>query len=264
MQLEIAQYYQGGQERHRLETGAGRWEYLRTWDLLSRVLPPGPLEILDVGGAAGVYAGPLAAAGHTVHLVDPMPDHVAVAAGLPGVTASVGYARDVGEADRSRDVVLLLGPLYHLVQREDRLAAWREAARVVRPGGLVVAATISRYASLLDGYVKGYVASPVFAQILDTTLATGVHRNIDHDARWFTTAYFHHPDELPDEVAAAGLALERIAAVEGPLWMLPDLPGILADDARTAQALALMRAVESEPHLWGVSSHLLTVARRAA
>jgi SAM-dependent methyltransferase len=264
MQTEIAGYYRQGGETTRLDASNGRWEFLRTWDLMSRILPAGPLSILDVGGATGVYAGPLAAAGHAVHVVDPMPEHVAAAAGLPGVTASVGDARLLAEPDASRDAVLLFGPLYHLLDRADRIAAWREAARVVRPGGLVLAATISRYASLLDGYVKGYVRRPVFAEMLATTLASGVHRNLGTDERWFTTAYFHHPDELPGEVAEAGLTLERRAAVEGPLWMVPDLPQILADPERTEQALTLMRQVEGEPHLWGASSHLLTTARRAA
>ncbi|MEV4410462.1 class I SAM-dependent methyltransferase [Catellatospora sp. NPDC049609] len=264
MQSEIAQYYQRGGEATRLDAGHGRWEFLRTWDLLGRILPAGPLSILDVGGATGVYAGPLAAAGHEVHVVDPMPEHVAASAALPGVTAAAGDARALAEPDASRDVVLLFGPLYHLVDRADRVTAWREAARVVRPGGLVLAATINRYTSLLDGYAKGFVRDPGFAAILTTTLATGVHRNLSGDGRWFTTAYFHRPDELPGEVEEAGLTLERRAAIEGPLWMMPDLAQILADGERTAQAMALLRAVEGEPHLWGASSHLLTVASRPA
>ncbi len=263
MQTEIRRYYQRGGETSRLDAGNGRWEFLRTWDLLGRVLPPGPVSILDVGGATGVYAGPLAAAGHAVHVVDPMPEHVAAASALPGVTAAVGDARRLAEPDASRDVVLLFGPLYHLVDRADRIAAWREAARVVRPGGLVLAATISRYATLVDGYAKGFVDDPAFARMVDGALATGVHRNPDEVPNWFTTAYFHQPDELPGEVAEAGLELERIAAIEGPLWTVRHLPEILADEQRTARALTLMREVEGVPHLWGASSHLLTVARRA-
>ncbi|WP_144127424.1 class I SAM-dependent methyltransferase [Catellatospora sichuanensis] len=264
MLTEVTRYYQRGGETSRLGAGTGRWEFLRTWDLLGRLLPPGPLSILDVGGATGVYAGPLAAAGHAVHVVDPMPEHVAAASALPGVTAAVGDARGLDEAAGSRDVVLLFGPLYHLVDRADRLAAWREAGRVVRPGGLVLAATISRYASLLDGFAKGFVDDPVFARMVDGALATGVHRNPGEVPNWFTTAYFHRPDELPAEVAEAGLELERIAAIEGPLWTVPHLPEILADEQRTARAMAMMRELEGVPHLWGASSHLLTVARRAA
>ncbi|GHJ44520.1 hypothetical protein Cs7R123_18620 [Catellatospora sp. TT07R-123] len=264
MQTEIEDYYRQGGETRRLDAGAGRWEFLRTWDLLQRVLPAGPLSILDVGGATGGYAGPLARHGHRVHVVDPMPEHAAAAAALPGVTAAVGDARALAEPDAAYDAVLLFGPLYHLVERGDRLAAWREAARAVRPGGLVVAATVSRFASLLDGYVSGHLAHEAFARMLDHTLATGEHRNLGTDRRWFTTAYFHRPDEPQAEAADAGLDFVRTAAVEGPLWMLPVLDEVLADPARTAQALDLVRRVEGEPHLWGASSHLLTVARRPA
>ena len=79
---------------------------------------------------------------------------------------------------------------------------------------------------------------------------------------WFTTAYFHHPDELPAEVADAGLTLVGTVLVEGPLWMLGGLDGILADEARTALLLDQLRLVEAEPSLFGASSHLLTVATR--
>ncbi|MDI1464484.1 class I SAM-dependent methyltransferase [Catellatospora sp. KI3] len=264
MQYEIEDYYRQGGESGRLSDGAGRWEFLRTWDLLQRTLPAGPLAVLDVGGATGVYAGPLASQGHRVHVVDPMPEHVAAAAALPGVTAAVGDARALTEPDAAYDAVLLLGPLYHLVARADRIAAWRGAARAVRPGGVVAAATISRFASLLDGYARGYLADEVFARMLERTLATGEHRNLGTDRHWFTTAYFHRPDEPAAEAAEAGLDFVRSAAVEGPLWMLPALDEVLAEPGRTEQALALMRQVEGEPHLWGASSHLLTVARRPA
>jgi SAM-dependent methyltransferase len=157
--------------------------------------------------------------------------------------------------------VVILGPLYHLTERTDRLLAWQEAARVLRPGGVVVAATISRYASMLDGFAKGHLAIPGFLGVVQGGLSTGVHRNPDGVPGWFTTAYFHHPHEASTEAHEAGLRVELVAAVEGPLWMI-DLDDVLADDARTETMLVLLREVENEPTLWGASSHLLTVARR--
>jgi ubiquinone/menaquinone biosynthesis C-methylase UbiE len=78
-----------------------------------------------------------------VHLIDPVPRHIEQAADT-AVTAEPGDARTLPVTDNSYDVALLLGPLYHLLDREDRLRALREAARVVRPGGLVAAAAIGR------------------------------------------------------------------------------------------------------------------------
>jgi 2-polyprenyl-3-methyl-5-hydroxy-6-metoxy-1,4-benzoquinol methylase len=59
------------------ETPWGRLEFLRTWDLMARALPQPPADVLDVGGGAGIYAGPLASSGYRVTLVDPVAEHVA-------------------------------------------------------------------------------------------------------------------------------------------------------------------------------------------
>jgi SAM-dependent methyltransferase len=260
---EILEYYERGGENQRLTAGAGRLEFLRTWDVLSRALPPVPARIVDVGGATGVYARPLAEAGYAVHVVDPVPDHVAAAGALPGVTAVLGDARRLPEPDASADAVLLLGPLYHLPERADRVAAWREAARVVRPGGVVAAAVISRFASMLDGVAQGYHAEPEFVSIVDRALADGVHRNPGARPRWFTSAYFHRPEEPAAEAAEAGLTGARTVAVEGPMWLTgTQLTAFLADERLTAIMLDMLRRVEDEPSLLGASSHLLTMATR--
>jgi SAM-dependent methyltransferase len=260
---EVLAYYRRGGERARLAEGDGRLEFLRTWDVLSRVLPPAPARVLDVGGATGVYAAPLAAAGYAVHVVDPVDLHVREARAHQGVTAALGDARALPVPGAAVDAVLLLGPLYHLPDRAERVRAWREAARAVRPGGPVVAATISRFASMLDGYIKGTLADPAFGTMVDRALDTGAHRNDSADPRWFTTAYFARPDETPAEAAEAGLAVERVVAVEGPAWLARTrLAADLDDPSRAAALLRALRRVEEEPSLLGASGHLLTVARR--
>jgi 2-polyprenyl-3-methyl-5-hydroxy-6-metoxy-1,4-benzoquinol methylase len=77
---EIIAYYEHGLERDRLASGGRRIEFLRIWDLLKRCLPAAPARVLDVGGGAGAYAIPLAAAGYEVHLIDPVPLHIEQAA----------------------------------------------------------------------------------------------------------------------------------------------------------------------------------------
>jgi SAM-dependent methyltransferase len=260
MRPEVTNYYQRGGEQVRLSAGAGRLEFLRTWDVLTRFLPAAPASMVDVGGATGVYARPLAEAGYRVHVIDPVAAQVEVAAGLAGVTASVGEARALDIPDASADAVLLLGPLYHLTDRDDRLAAWREARRVVRPDGVVVAATISRFASVLDGFAKGFLADPAFETIVRDDLRGGQHRNPDNVPGWFTTAYFHHPAESRAEAEEAGLVVDRVVFVEGPLWMVDRLGEVLADEVRTHQTLDLLREIEAEPSLLGASAHLLVIA----
>jgi SAM-dependent methyltransferase len=255
----ILRHYGQGVERDRVAGGASRIEFARTKELLERFLPAPPASVLDVGGGPGAYAAWLAERGYRVQLVDPVPLHVEQAAARGGFTARLGDARRLDEADASFDVVLLLGPLYHLTERADRLDALAEAHRVVRPGGIVAAAAISRLASVLDGLVQGYLADPAFRAIAERDLADGQHRNPDDRADWFTTAFFHHPDELRGEVEEAGLALEGIYGIEGPGWLLPDR---WDDPQGRENVLFAARALEQEPTLIGLSAHLLAVGRK--
>jgi SAM-dependent methyltransferase len=160
--------------------------------------------------------------------------------------------------------VLLLGPLYHLTDRADRVRALEEAARLVRPGGPVFVAAISRFASLLDGLRRELLFDPRFRSIVEQDLRDGQHRNPERVPHWFTTAYFHHPSELPDEAGAAGLDCIEVLGVEGVAgWFADVFERWDHPDDRDA-ILSAARAVESEPSLVGASAHLLMVARRPA
>ena len=263
----IRAFYDVGDERDRLSTWA--WlEFARTKELLRRHLPPPPARVLDVGGGPGAYAGWLAELGYVVHLVDPVPLHVEQAAEAARAlrtpfTVAEGDARSLAEHDESFDVVLLLGPLYHLIRREERLAAIAEAHRVVTSGGVMAGAGISRFASIIDGLARGLLLHPEFQPIVEKDLSSGEHRNPTDLPRAFTTSFFHRPDELAAEVVEAGFMLDALYGIEGPAgWFAPPLPPA-EGSAEYERMLWVARAVEQEPALLGGSSHLLAVARKA-
>ncbi len=266
---DIAAFYAQGLERDRLAAGQGALELARTRLLLERYLPSPPAVIADVGGGPGRYAIWLARRGYQVHLVDPIPLHIEQAradASARGVvvlaSAEVGDARALQLPDASADAVLLLGPLYHLPERADRLQVLSEAGRVCRPGGVIIAAAISRFASTLDGLPGGYLEDPAFASVVVGDLTDGRHRNPTRNPAYFTTAYFHRPEELAEECSAAGLTHEATLGVEGPGWLLSDLDARLADNRRLDVLLEALTALEAESTLLGVSAHLLAIARR--
>ena len=263
----IQQHYETDiDEDARLRGGLGRLELARVQEIVRRHLPPAPQRVLDVGGATGVHAEWLLEDGHRVHLIDLVPGHVERATarfdGRSRFTAEVGDARQLPVRDAAFDVVLLFGPLYHLVERADRVAAWREAARAVVPGGLVLGMGISRFASLFDGLAQSYLFDARFRTIVEQDLATGQHVNPTGDPRWFTTAYFHRPEELAEEAAEARLDVRETVGVEGMAHWLKHLAPRLDDPGDRDVILQSARAVESEPTLLGLSSHLIAVARR--
>jgi ubiquinone/menaquinone biosynthesis C-methylase UbiE len=225
--------------------------------------------VADVGGGPGRYAVWLAERGYQVHLIDPVPLHIEQAAAAAKIrpmaslaSAEAGDARALPLSDQSVDVVLLLGPLYHLTERGDRLQALAEACRICRTGGVVIAAAISRFASTLDGLRCGYLEDAAFAAVAAADRRDGQHRNPTGNPAYFTTAYLHRGEELASECEEAGLIQEALLAVEGPAWLLPDLEARLADAHRRMVLLDALAAIEAEPTLLGVSAHLLSVSRR--
>ena len=264
---EVLDHYADGVESGRLSVGMGRLERLRTWELLHRWLPPAPAVVLDVGGGPGRYAVPLAAAGYEVHLVDAVPFHVEQAARASEESArplaSVGPAdaRNLPFPDESADVVLLMGPLYHLVERDDRLRALREAGRVLRSGGTAIVAAINRWASTLDGVHSGYLAFAEFAAIVEADLTTGIHRNPANRPGWFTTTYFHRPEELTQEIEESGLGTDGPVAVEGIGGAARDIDALLDDPPTRARLLDVLRRTEREPALIGMGAHVLALAQ---
>jgi SAM-dependent methyltransferase len=261
----VGHYEDEIREEDRITAGIGQLELVRTQEILRRHLPNPPAEILDVGGATGVHAAWLAADGYRVHIVDLTPRHIEKAVadlGALGVTAELGDARRLSAADASFDVVLLFGPLYHLVDRDDRVRALTEAKRVVRPGGVVAVAAINRFASLFEGAKHRLLTDPDFRAIVERDLRDGQHRNPTNRHDWFTTAFFHLPAELRSEVEAAGLDLVELVGVEGFAgWLGSSAAWWETDEGRDAILFAA-RATEAEPSLLGLSAHLVAVAHK--
>lgn len=265
---EIRDYYDRRPEESRLEHGLSQLEALRTRALIMRHIPAAPAIVLDVGGAAGAYAGWLAELDYTVHLIDAVPRLVDRAREYsrtlrnPIASLEVADARALPCPSSSADVVLLLGPLYHLLEAEDRLRALGEAWRVLKPGGVLVAAAISRWASALDGIAYDFLADAGFRAAVQQEVVDGRHFNPERQPGFFTTAYFHRPDDLRAELEEAGFSVRQLYGIEGPARMLSDFDARWADPRRRADMIWMAELLECEPSLIGLSPHLLAIGTK--
>jgi SAM-dependent methyltransferase len=260
-------HYERGEEADRLaRSGAGRLEFERTREIVLRHLPPPPAAVADIGGGPGRYSIWLAALGYEVVHRDIVPMHVdqvrtaAAAAGV-AVEAAVGDACGLDLGDETVDAVLLFGPLYHLPRRAARVQALREARRIVRPGGPVFGAVISRWAARLDGMLRArmYAKYPSAEQVVDEVERSGLLAPLSPGSFCGVT---HRPGQVRGEFAAAGLAVADLVSVEGAAYLLDDLDDRMDDRRDWQVVLDAARAHERVPELLGIGSHLIATGLR--
>ncbi|MFQ5629136.1 MAG: class I SAM-dependent methyltransferase [bacterium] len=135
-------------ERHQIERDV-------TFRFFESYIPLGA-RILEIGAATGVYTAWLAKREHSITAVDFSETLLErckeriFADKLRGkVSFLVADARDLSEIPKNAfDVVLLMGPLYHLILEADRRKVLREAYARLKPNGLIFSALISRYGIL--------------------------------------------------------------------------------------------------------------------
>jgi ubiquinone/menaquinone biosynthesis C-methylase UbiE len=266
---EIEAYYLQSRESERLSNEWGELERLRTEAILAGHLPSAPAVIFDVGGGAGVYALPLAKQGYEVHLIDAVDLHLeqartcAAKTGIALASITQGDARHLQVPSSIADAVLLLGPLYHLVERSDRLKALQESRRILKPRGVLLAASICRFASLIDGLSRGFFRDAEFRKIVAADLNCGQHCNPTNEPAYFTTAYFHRPEELAAEVGDAGFDDVQVLSVEGPAWSAALFREAWNDAVQRKSLMDFLSLIEREPSVQGASAHLIAAARRS-
>jgi S-adenosylmethionine-dependent methyltransferase len=245
-----------------------RTEFAVTLRALREHLPPLPARVLDCGGGPGRYAVELARLGYAVTLFDLSTENLRLAqekAAEAGV-ALAGYERGTATdltrfPDGSFDAVLLMGPLYHLLDEEERLQALAEARRVLVSGGVLFAAFITRYAA--HRYAAARYPTQVLAQWdeYERILVDGRLPPQDPERVSFV-AYFAHPAEVAPLCWRAGLEVVTVLGVEGVVSGVEDY-GVndLSGSAWDCWA-DLNYRLAADPAIHGGVEHLLVVARR--
>jgi S-adenosylmethionine-dependent methyltransferase len=247
------------QDRHRMEFAVSK-------RLLSDHLPRRG-RVLDCGGGPGRYAIWLASQGYEVTLFDLSRvclDRARTEAELQSLDLQyeLGTATDLSRfEDATFDAVLLMGPLYHLREFEERRLALMESARVLRPGGVVAAAFITRVAPLR--YVAMEQPETVL-ELYDAMLNVtrqGFDENFPPRDDDHFHAYFAHPDEIEPLLDEAGLSVTGLFAVEGFVGTSFDRVHTL-DERKWDAWVDLNYRLASEPTLFSAADHVLAFARK--
>lgn len=260
-------YNSTGVETNRLDQHVFQLEKIRAQQIIQEYLMPGMI-IADIGGATGSYSFWLHDMGQEVHLLDAAEFHVETARKIskeenkPLGSILLGDARNLPYSDNKFDLVLLFGPLYHLQKKVDRIRSITEVKRVLKNGGILLASTISRYASLLDGFWQNFIDDAEFEKIIDQDLMHGNHFNTTGNPSYFTEAHFHSQVEIEEEFTLAGFPHVTIKAIEGFGWLVPGFMNRWNDDIWRKKLLQYIQQSESDPVMIGISAHVMTVAMK--
>lgn len=241
-------------DRHRVEFDI-------TKRIMDRFIPDKPMEIIDIGGGPGRYSIYLAQKGHRVTLLDLSSKHIRIAKekskayGVTLVDAIHGNALDLSQLAQQYDVVLLMGPLYHLIQEEDRRKAVEEALKHLKPGGLLFASFISNYAAILDSLGWLYpVDDP-------NRLLKYLEDGVNCQDEGFTTAYFSSHQEAMELMRSFGLEQLAFAGVENILGT-KEREVMSLEEGDYQKWLEIAYALAEDPHLYGMSQHYLYVGKK--
>ncbi|MGE5222988.1 MAG: class I SAM-dependent methyltransferase [Omnitrophica WOR_2 bacterium] len=249
-------------ERHPMELAI-------TLRALKGYMPEPPARVLDIGGGPGRYSIELAKKGYKVSLFDLSNENLRLAGMKAAEMGAVlercqqGNAIDLAAfADGDFNAVLLMGPLYHLLEEKERKQALAEACRVCKPGGMLFISFITRYAGLLD------MAMSYPERILDVAdmklerhiLKTGKLPPRSTAQPEFV-AYLAQPAEVVPLAQSAGLKVLRVIGVEGFGGLNEQAVNRLPQEAFNAW-VDLNYQVMDDPCLLGMSMHLLMVATK--
>ena len=262
---DIAAFYNSEPGREHGRLVEHQLEYDLTWRYLERYLPARG-TLLEVGAATGRYTLELARRGYRVTAVDMSTELLDVCrqrvvdAGLGDRVRTVAAdARDLSPViERAFDAVLLMGPLYHLVEESDRIAALEQAFARMRVGAPIFTAFISRF-GIMGDLIK--VIPEWIEQRADVRSHLSRGRRPENAPPGGFRGYFARVEELAPLHEAVGFETVAVAGVE---------PGISADDVsynrlegeRRRLWLDLLDEISQDSTIIGASRHLLYVGRK--
>jgi S-adenosylmethionine-dependent methyltransferase len=241
-------------------------EFRTTLRAMREFIPPGS-KILDVGGGPGRYTIELARNGHTVTLLDLSLGNVNLArlkaeeAGVQVADFVHGNAMDPTRfEDASFDVVLLMGPMYHLTDPSDRRRALAEALRVLKPEGVIFVSFITKYGLYIDLLKFDPAVIGKQGDTYERLMETGVHIPTEKNPG-FTDAYFAHPMEIEPLMFEYGLTTLRLAVAEGLIAAVEPAVNKLPPELFDAWVDVCYR-LGTDPITWGCGEHMLYVGKK--
>lgn len=275
---EIYDFYNHGVEIGRLKRGLGIIEFERSKDIISSYLslycsnePAKNITIYDIGGGIGVYSSWLSSIGYTLTLIELAKSATVYA--LSHMDQNHPYevicsdAKKLPKHDNLADIVLFMGPYYHLQKKQERLNALHEAYRVLKKGGLFLISGISKYSSTtwalsVYGTQNQFMDDPIFLSMLEEELKSGCHNRPKEYPNLIAKSYFCTIADMQSELEQAGFHILNQHAIEGLVWFTPNLAEKWENPLQKETLKKIIQLTEHDSEVLGMSPHFMLVAKK--
>lgn len=273
----VLAYYEDGREYNRLRTDIGLIEFERTKEILLENLPTPPAVIYDIGGAYGEYSWWLASLGYEVHLFDLFETNIKMSKELAKeyptcslAASEVCDARKISRTDSSADAILLMGPLYHITDYEERIRAVKESFRLLKKGGVLFTAALTPYSVLLYNITvyspnsgSKYLENTDFLAMIERELKDGCHINPNKEIyEGLGSSHLHTAKALKSELEVGGFPDSVVHGVMGGAWLAHDIDELWKNETSRKALMNTVRLLDGHEEIIGLSGHLLAVSRR--
>lgn len=250
-------YYNKFNEDKRLNSRHGQIEFITSMKYIHKYLKPikNP-TILDVGAGCGRYSITLADEGYDVTAIELVKHNLRVIENKSkNVKAYQGNAIDLSRfQDETFDLVLLFGPMYHLIQESEKIKALSEAKRVTKKQGIImVAYCMNEYCVITHGFKDNNIIDCINNGLLDSK-----YHCISNDTDLYSVVRIEDIDKLNN---ACGLRRIQIISPDGPANYLRNILNKMDEDVFN-KFIDYHLATCERQDLIGAAAHTLDILKK--
>ena len=253
----LIEYYNKFNEDKRFNARRGKVEFIITMTYIKKYLEEfkNP-KILDIGAGTGNYSIPLANLGYDVTALDLVKHNIkTLEAKTDKVKTMVGNAINLQKiADETFDMVLLLGPMYHLITENERIKALNEAKRVLKENGIIIVAYImNEYAIITHGFKNNNIIESIKDKLVDNSFKITPKTNDLYN--------YSRIEDINNLNKTLKLKRQKIVAVDGPTnYMRKELNGM--DDETFEKFIEYNLSICERYELLGASAHVIDILKK--
>ena len=246
---ELIEYYNKHNEDKRLNTKHANIEYITAMKYTHDYLKKG-MKILDVGAGCGKYSETLKDEGYDVTAIE-LVKHNLKYIEEKGIECYQGNAIDLSRfKDNSFDIVLLFGPMYHLLSMDEKIKALEEAKRVSSKY-IFISYCMNEFALIYHGFMEGYIKDDI--KNIDDN-----YKIIKDNDNLYSYVRLEDIDYLKDK---CNLKRIKIINQDGPTEYIKNIVNKMDDDTYN-HFISYHLSTCERPELLGAGRHILDILEK--